>query len=88
MLGAYLALYPRVRVWSLVPILFFIPLRLPVWFVLGLWFVIQWIYSIGFAVSDAGSVAYVAHVLGFVTGLVIALPFRRRAQPLRAPRYR
>ncbi len=87
-LGAYLALYPRVRVWSLVPILFFIPLRLPVWFVLGLWFVLQWIYSIGFAVSDAGSVAYIAHVLGFVTGLVIALPFRRRAQPLRAPPYR
>jgi membrane associated rhomboid family serine protease len=86
-LGAYLALYPRVRVWSLVPILFFIPLRLPVWFVLGLWFVIQWVYSIGFAVSEAGSVAYLAHVFGFVAGLVVALPFRRRAQPAR-PQYR
>jgi len=30
-LGAYLVLYPRARVWSLVPFLFFIPLRLPGW---------------------------------------------------------
>jgi membrane associated rhomboid family serine protease len=81
-LGAYLALYPRVRVWSLVPFLFFIPLRLPVWLVLGLWFVLQWVYSAGFAVSDAGSVAYLAHVFGFVFGFLVALPFRR---PHRAP---
>ena len=46
-LGAYLALYPRARVWSLVPFLFFIPLRIPAWIVLGLWFVLQWAYSLG-----------------------------------------
>jgi membrane associated rhomboid family serine protease len=80
-LGAYLALYPRVRVWSLVPFLFFIPLRLPVWLVLGLWFVIQWVYSVGIAVSEAGSVAYLAHVIGFVAGYLIARPFRRPLQP-------
>jgi membrane associated rhomboid family serine protease len=76
-LGAYLALYPRVRVWSLVPFLFFMPLRLPVWLVLGLWFLIQWAYSVGFAVTDGGSVAYLAHVVGFVFGYVVALAFRR-----------
>jgi membrane associated rhomboid family serine protease len=90
-LGAYLALYPRVRVWSLVPFLFFIPLRLPVWLVLGLWFAIQWVYSIGLAVSEAGSVAYLAHVTGFVAGYLIARPFRRPMQPQyptrRTPRY-
>jgi membrane associated rhomboid family serine protease len=80
-LGAYLALYPRVKVWSLVPFLFFIPLRLPVWLVLGLWFVIQWVYSVGLAVSEAGSVAYLAHVIGFVAGYIIARPFRRPTQP-------
>ena len=80
-LGAYLALWPRVRVWSLVPILFFIPLRLPVWLVLGMWFAIQWVYSVGIAVSDAGSVAYLAHVFGFIAGLLVALPLRRPAQP-------
>jgi membrane associated rhomboid family serine protease len=86
-LGAYLVLFPRARVWSLVPVLLFIPLRLPAWLVLGLWFVIQWVYSAGYAVSEAGSVAYLAHVFGFVTGVLAAVtmvgrqppePYRRR----------
>ncbi len=72
-LGAYLILYPRARVWSLVPLLFFIPLRLPAWLVLGLWFVLQWVYTAGYAISSAGSVAYLAHVVGFVIGALVAL---------------
>jgi membrane associated rhomboid family serine protease len=74
-LGAYLALYPRARVWSLVPFLFFIPLRIPAWLVLGLWFVLQWGYAVG-GVAGSGGVAYVAHVFGFVTGLLIGLMVR------------
>ncbi|NUT20820.1 MAG: rhomboid family intramembrane serine protease [Hamadaea sp.] len=80
-LGAYLVLFPRARVWSLVPILFFIPLRLPAWIVLGTWFVLQWLYSAGLAVSGGGEVAYLAHVLGFVVGVLAALPFRGRGRP-------
>jgi membrane associated rhomboid family serine protease len=80
-LGAYLILYPRARVWSLVPFLFFIPLPLPAWLVLGLWFVIQWVYSAGYAVSQASSVAYLAHVVGFVVGVLVALPLRGRRAP-------
>jgi membrane associated rhomboid family serine protease len=80
-LGAYLILYPRAKVWSLVPILLFIPLRLPAWLVLGVWFLLQWAYSSGLAVSDAGSVAYVAHVFGFVFGFLAAIPFLRRRPP-------
>jgi membrane associated rhomboid family serine protease len=80
-LGAYLVYFPRARVWSLVPILLFIPLRLPAWFVLGLWFVLQWVYSAGYAVSEAGSVAYVAHVFGFVFGALAAIPMMRRRPP-------
>lgn len=76
-LGAYLILYPRARVWSLVPVLFFIPLRLPAWLVLGLWFLLQWVYTAGYAVSQAGSVAYLAHVLGFVAGALVGLLVRR-----------
>ncbi|MEJ3742126.1 rhomboid family intramembrane serine protease [Actinomycetes bacterium KLBMP 9797] len=82
-LGAYLMLYPRARVWSLVPILFFIPLRLPAWLVLGLWFVVQWVYSAGYAVSDAGSVAYLAHVAGFLFGMLVAIPLTPRRGPPR-----
>jgi membrane associated rhomboid family serine protease len=85
-LGAYLVLYPRARVWSLVPVLLFIPLRLPAWFVLGLWFLLQWAYAAGFAVSAGGSVAYLAHVFGFVFGAVAAIPLLRRRPPYRFQR--
>jgi membrane associated rhomboid family serine protease len=80
-LGAYIVLYPRARVWSLVPFLFFIPLRLPAWVVLGMWFALQWAYAAGYALSAAGSVAYLAHVFGFVTGAAIALIVRATRGP-------
>ncbi|WP_121749765.1 rhomboid family intramembrane serine protease [Streptomyces sp. E2N166] len=85
-LGAYLALYPKARVWVLVPFLVFLPLRLPAWIVLGFWFGLQAVYSSGGAVSDAGTVAYVAHVVGFVVGMVIAWPLRRGTPPPPEPR--
>jgi membrane associated rhomboid family serine protease len=75
-LGAYLVLYPRARVWSLVPFLFFLPLRIPAWIVLGLWFLLQWMYSAGIATSGAGSVAYLAHVFGFIFGALVGLVMR------------
>jgi membrane associated rhomboid family serine protease len=74
-LGAYLALYPRARVWSLVPFLFFIPLKIPAWLVLGLWFVLQWAYAVG-GLGGGGAVAYVAHVFGFLFGLLVGLVVR------------
>jgi membrane associated rhomboid family serine protease len=78
-LGAYLVLYPRARVWGLIPFLFFIPLRVPAWLMLGMWFVLQALYSTGYGTSSAGDVAYAAHVIGFVLGALLALPLRSRA---------
>ena len=75
-LGAYLVLYPRAKVWSLVPFLFFIPVRIPAWAVLGLWFVLQWAYSAGLSTEGAGSVAYLAHVFGFLAGALVGLVMR------------
>jgi rhomboid family protein len=75
-LGAYLVIYPRAKVWSLVPFLFFIPVRIPAWLVLGMWFVLQWVYAAGYAASGSGSVAYLAHVFGFLFGMLIGLLFR------------
>jgi rhomboid family protein len=80
-LGAYLVLYPRARVWSLLPFLFFIPVRIPAWLVLGSWFVLQWVYSAGYAASGTGSVAYLAHIFGFLAGLVVGLLVRAGSQP-------
>jgi len=75
-LGAYLVLFPRAKVWSLVPFLFFIPVRIPAWAVLGLWFVLQWAYSAGVSTEGAGSVAYLAHVFGFLAGALVGLALR------------
>jgi membrane associated rhomboid family serine protease len=90
-LGAYLVIYPRARVWSLVPFFFFIPVRIPAWLVLGMWFVLQWVYSAGYAASGAGSVAYLAHIFGFVAGAAIGLMVRAASPPPQYPvhpRYR
>ncbi|MFJ6354081.1 rhomboid family intramembrane serine protease [Streptomyces sp. NPDC092046] len=69
-LGAFLYLFPRSRVTSLFPFLFFLPLRFPAWIVLIFWFVLQWL-----AARSAGAgpgVAYLAHVVGFAIGFVYA----------------
>jgi membrane associated rhomboid family serine protease len=86
-LGAYIVMFPRARVTSLVPFLFFIPLRLPAWLVLGGWFLIQWYYSTGGAVAQGADVAYLAHVAGFVAGAAIAFFLGLRARNPSAPRY-
>jgi membrane associated rhomboid family serine protease len=76
-LGAYLVLFPRARVTSLIPLgIIFFPLKLPAWLVLGGWFLLQWLYSSGGAVADGAGVAYLAHVFGFLAGLLVALAAR------------
>jgi membrane associated rhomboid family serine protease len=84
-LGAYLWLYPRAKVVSLVPFLFFLPLPLPAWLVLGSWFLLQAVYANGAGVGD-GSVAYMAHVVGFTVGLLLTMLYigdRRERPPMR-----
>jgi membrane associated rhomboid family serine protease len=73
-LGAYLVVFPRARVTSLVPVVVILfPIRLPAWVVLGGWFLLQWVYSNGTALADGAGVAYLAHVFGFLAGLVVAV---------------
>ncbi|MEV0169630.1 rhomboid family intramembrane serine protease [Streptomyces sp. NPDC050803] len=69
-LGAFLALFPRARVTSLLPFLFFLPLRFPAWIVLPFWAALQWLAA-GRAASGPG-VAYLAHLVGFGLGLCFA----------------
>jgi membrane associated rhomboid family serine protease len=77
-LGAYLWLFPRAKVTSLVPFLLFLPFRLPAWLVLGGWFVLQWAYAQGAGMSGDAGVAYFAHVAGFIAGLLYVVIFVRR----------
>jgi membrane associated rhomboid family serine protease len=74
-LGAYLVTFPRARVVSLLTFFFFIPVPLPAWVVLGSWFVLQYLYFTGIGVAQGGDVAYGAHVVGFVVGALLVLPF-------------
>jgi membrane associated rhomboid family serine protease len=73
-LGAYLVLFPGNRV------LFFVfrfLVRLPAWVAIGLWAVFQFIGGFGaLGGPEAGGVAYMAHIGGFVAGLVAGLVFR------------
>src|SRR5438067_10481524 len=84
-LGAYIVLFPKARVTTLIPIfVFFIVRELPAFVVLGLWFVLQFfvgVASIGASSDATGGVAVFAHVGGFVAGmaLVVLMGGMRRA---------
>src|SRR5262245_7044626 len=85
-LGAYILLYPRARVLTLVVlIIFFTFWWLPAWVFLGYWFLIQFVAS-SVAASGAhqtGGVAFAAHVGGFIAGLVLIKVFRQRTRSYR-----
>lgn len=74
-MGAYIVLYPRVRVHTLVLLVIF-PLRMnfPAWGVLGLWFLMQVLNSR--IESQVGSVAVMAHIGGFLAGALLIALFR------------
>ncbi len=70
-MGAYLILYPRVRVYTLVPLGFFLTtIALPAWAMLGYWIVLQFLGAlpgVAGAQQEAG-VAFWAHIGGFIVG--------------------
>jgi membrane associated rhomboid family serine protease len=75
-MGAYLVLYPRANVLMLF-LIFLIPI--PAVFVLGYWFVLQFLEGIGeLGAAAQGGVAFWAHIGGFLIGLVVALVVKRR----------
>lgn len=79
-LGAYLILYPRARIASLVPILFIFTLvEIPAVIYLGIWFVLQ-LFSGWSALQGAasGGIAWWAHIGGFVFGVITVHLFAKR----------
>jgi membrane associated rhomboid family serine protease len=75
-IGAYVLLYPRARVWIL--LFFRIPLRISAIWVLSGWFLLQLfsIYTAG--KSGEQEVAFWAHIGGFAAGLLITLILRSK----------
>lgn len=83
-LGAYLIMFPRNRVRTLLPLGFlWTTIELPAVVVLGFWIVIQIFsqYTASFEHARGGGVAYMAHIGGFATGLVLCLLFRQKNPP-------
>ena len=82
-LGAYLVLFPRARIQSLVFLgLFYQLIAVPAVILLGFWFLLQvvdGIGSLGPSTVVDGGVAVFAHIGGFVAGALLALPYRLRA---------
>lgn len=82
-LGAYIVLYPRARVNAIVPIFFFFTVvQLSAWVMLGMWFLLQ-IFSQ--ALSSGQGIAFLAHIGGFVFGVVAIFLLGGRPEP-RSPR--
>jgi membrane associated rhomboid family serine protease len=79
-LGAYLVLFPRARIASLVPVFFiFTLIEIPAMIFLLFWFVSQ-LFSglLALEGADAGGIAWWAHVGGFLFGMISVSFFARR----------
>jgi len=75
-MGAYMLLYPRERILTLV-FIFLVPI--PAVFILGYWFLLQFLAGIHtLGASASGGVAWWAHVGGFLLGMLVTALFRRK----------
>lgn len=76
-LGAYILLYPRAKVLTLIPLFYFIRIiSLPAFVVLGFWIVLQIINGFAsFSYAAQGGIAFFAHIGGFLAGLLFVKPF-------------
>ena len=80
-LGAYLLLYPHARVVTLVFFGWFVRvIEIRALIVLGFWIVVQLASGLLTWGAQVGGVAWFAHIGGFVAGLVMVIPLRRRAE--------
>src|SRR5205814_7022852 len=80
MMGAYLILFPRAEILTLVPWGFFSSLmEIPAIYVVGIWALLQFVNAqfLGGG-GTGGGVAYMAHVVGFIAGVVMILVLRGR----------
>ena len=85
-LGAYVSLYPRARVVTLIPLGLFFPLvQVPAIFFLGIWFLQQFVagaLSLAVKTAETGGVAWWAHIGGFAMGFLLVGLFQK---PQRRP---
>lgn len=84
-LAAYFLLYPGSRILTLVPIFFFFTfIEIPALIMLGFWFLLQLLRT---PAGTAGGVAVLAHVGGFLAGIMLTPYFKRKEIPLELANY-
>jgi membrane associated rhomboid family serine protease len=77
-MGGYLVLYPKVRVFAMIPIGFLLQsVALPAWVMLLYWLGLQFVSGLTILGRETGGVAFWAHVGGFVAGVVLVRVFAR-----------
>src|ERR671924_2125410 len=65
-LGAYLVMFPRAKIFTIIIAFFITTIRIPAWAYIPFWFILQLIFGL---IDPFGGVAYLAHIGGFVAGL-------------------
>jgi membrane associated rhomboid family serine protease len=76
-MGAYIVLYPRVRVHMLIVLGIFITrIAVPAFLMLGYWFLLQLLGGLPSLGDETGGVAFWAHAGGFLAGAILILVFK------------
>jgi membrane associated rhomboid family serine protease len=87
-MGAYVLLYPKVQVKMLVFLgIFVTTFSVPAFWMLGYWFIAQFIGGIGSIGAQGGGVAFWAHVGGYLAGAALIFLFRDPELVRRHPHY-
>jgi membrane associated rhomboid family serine protease len=86
-LGAYLVMFPRVKVRAIGP--FYMIYRIPAYVLIGFWFILQLIFgAISFVGMTGSGIAFFAHIGGFVFGVaaifIFGSKYRTRQKPVQA----
>jgi membrane associated rhomboid family serine protease len=78
-LGAYVIFFPKAKVSTLVPIVFFYwrILKIPAYIFLGIWFIYQFLMGMTESSAAVAGIAFWAHIGGFGTGLILAKFFKK-----------
>lgn len=79
-LGAYIMLFPRAKVYSLIFLFLFITvIEVPAYLFIGLWFLLQLASGISSitGTAQAGGIAYFAHIGGFLAGFILIIFFQK-----------
>lgn len=77
-LGAYMVMFPRARIFTVIAAFFLYTVRIPVLIYIPLWFAMQVIFAVIGQLGPAGTagVAYLAHIGGFVAGVAVGLAWK------------